>query len=191
MSNSKPSFLKVDKNKKGGFIVTTEKQIIANRENAKKSTGPKDSSLTKLNALKYGILSQEIILKGERKKELEELGKGIRQELAPQGELELVLVDRIVTSIWRLKRALRVETALVSYEYDDGLYDNWNNKPRDERLATTDMLTGDNIEKVLRYETTMERQIFRTLHELMRIQSSRKGEKPPAPIALDLDLNKE
>jgi dephospho-CoA kinase len=171
--------------------MVSQKQLIANRENAKKSTGPNDTSLTRLNALKHGILSEEVLLKGEKKKDLEELGRKLRQELTPQGELEIILVDWIVSNIWRLKRALKVETALMSYEYESGLYDDWNKRPRDERLALKDMLVESDNDVVQRYETTIERQFYRALHELIRLQAAHKREKPPAPIAVDVDLNKE
>lgn len=171
--------------------MATKKKLIANRRNAKKSTGPKDTSLTRLNALKHGILSKEVLHEGEKKKDLEDLGKRLRQELAPQGELEIILVDRMISSIWRLKRALKVEKALMSYAYEEGLNDKWNNKTGDERYACKCMLVGSDNEVVQRYETTIERQIYRALHELIRLQAARKGEKPPAPIAVDVDVNKE
>lgn len=79
--------------------MASRKQLIANRKNAKKSTGPKNTSLTRLNALKHGILSKEVLLTGEKKKDLEELGRRLRLELAPQGEMEMILVDRMVSSI--------------------------------------------------------------------------------------------
>ena len=171
--------------------MATQKRLVANRKNAKRSTGPKDTSLTRLNALKHGILSEEVLLKGEKKKDLEELGRRLRQELAPQGELEIILVDRIISSIWRLKRVLRIESALMSYEYEEGLNDKWNNRTGDERYACKCMLVGSDNQMVQRYETTIERQIYRALHELIRLQGARKGEKPPAPIAVDVDVNKE
>lgn len=171
--------------------MATRKQLLANRKNAKKSTGPKDTSLSRLNALKHGILSEEVLLKGEKKKDLEELGRRLRQELAPQGELEIILVDRIISSIWRLKRTLRIESALMSYEYEEGLNDKWNNEAGDERYACKCMLVGSDNQIVQRYETTIERQIYRALHELIRFQGARKGEKPPAPIAVDVDVNRE
>lgn len=171
--------------------MVSEKQIVANRKNAKNSTGPKDTSLTRLNALKHGILSDEVVLKGEKKRELEELGTKLRQELAPKGELEMLLVDRIVANIWRLKRTLKVESTLMSYQYDEGLNDKWNNKAGDERYAFKGMLVGKDNEVLQRYETTIERQIYRALHELIRLQAARKGEKPPAPMVLDVDVNKE
>lgn len=171
--------------------MATKKQLIANRKNAKQSTGPKDTSLTRLNALKHGILSEEVLLKGEKRGDLEDLGKRLRQELVPQGELEIILVDRIISSIWRLKRTLKVEKALMSYAYEEGLNDKWNNETGDERYACKCMLVGSDNEIVQRYETTIERQIYRALHELIRLQGARKGEKPPAPIAVDVDVNKE
>jgi hypothetical protein len=48
--------------------MTSEKQAEANRRNALKSTGPKTpegKNAVRLNALKHGLLSQEILLPGE------------------------------------------------------------------------------------------------------------------------------
>jgi hypothetical protein len=53
------------------------------------------------------------------------------------------------------------------------------------------MLVESDNDVVQRYETTIERQFYRALHELIRLQAARRGEKPPAPIAVDVDLNKE
>lgn len=79
----------------------------------------------------------------------------------------------------------------MEYEYDKGLKDHWNNHTGDERYASKRMLVGNDNQILQRYETTIERQIYRALHELIRLQAARKGEKPPAPIALDVDVNKE
>jgi hypothetical protein len=40
-----------------------------------------------------------------------------------------------------------------------------------------------------RYETAIERQIYKALHELIRLQMARQGEKPPAPVAIDLEVS--
>jgi hypothetical protein len=42
---------------------------------------------------------------------------------------------------------------------------------------------------LIRYETTIEWQIYKSIHELIRLQGARKGEKPPAPIALDVEIS--
>ena len=85
--------------------MTSDKQARANRQNALKSTGPKTpegKDAVRLNALKHGLLSQEILLPGEDEGALRELGERLRAELQPVGELENLLVDRIIASYWRL-----------------------------------------------------------------------------------------
>jgi hypothetical protein len=68
------------------------------------------------NALKHGILSREIILPGEDADALAELGKRLRTELRPAGELETLLVDRITAAVWRLRRLGRVEAEVFTGE---------------------------------------------------------------------------
>lgn len=44
------------------------------------------------------------------------------------------------------------------------------------------------MDKIIRYETAIERQLYRALHELIRLQGARLGQKPPAPIAVDVNI---
>lgn len=174
----------------------TLSKIEANRRNALKSTGPKDTSITRLNALKHGLLSKEILIAGEDDRELEELGKRLRMELAPQGELENIFVDRIVSSAWRLKRAIRVERDFIQAEYEDCKLDNFRGmKIQDSKawnlVVTRELGTKSTWLNLIRYETTIEKQIYKALHELMRLQSARRGEKHPLPVAIDVDITTE
>lgn len=66
----------------GGTEMTiSQKQLEANRQNAKlggvKTEGGK--AVSKLNALKHGLLSQEVLLEGEKEKLLIELGRRLRE----------------------------------------------------------------------------------------------------------------
>ena len=45
------------------------------------------------------------------------------------------------------------------------------------------------MDKVSRYETTLERSLFRTLHELQRLQAARAGVPVPPPTAVDLEVS--
>ena len=45
------------------------------------------------------------------------------------------------------------------------------------------------MEKVQRYEAHISRQFYRALHEVQRLQSSRRGSRPLAPLAIDIDIN--
>jgi hypothetical protein len=99
--------------------MTSDKQIDANRKNAHKSTGPKTpegKAAVRLNALKHGLLAEETLLPGEDEEALRELSERLRDELHPVGELENLLVDRIISSYWRLRRLGRVETGIFAWE---------------------------------------------------------------------------
>jgi hypothetical protein len=95
--------------------MTSDKQNEANRRNARKSTGPKtpeSKARVRLNTLKHGLLSREILLPGEDEEALRALDERLRTELRPVGELEDLLVDRIVEVVWRLRRLGRVEAGI-------------------------------------------------------------------------------
>jgi hypothetical protein len=81
--------------------MTSARKSEANRRNALKSTGPKTpegKAAVRLNALKHGLLSREVVLPGGDEDALRELAESLRAELQPVGELENLLVDRITPS---------------------------------------------------------------------------------------------
>ncbi len=103
------------------------KQLAANRRNAQKSTGPRTTegrAASRLNALKHGILSREVLVRGqylkEDEKELEALHQRFHEDLEPEGPLEEMLVDQIVTAQWRLRRALTSESGEIALSVDGG-----------------------------------------------------------------------
>src|ERR1700729_21519 len=94
----------------------SSKQLAANRNNALKSTGPKTPegrAVSKLNALKHGIRSKELLVRGlninEDRRELDALYERFWEQYHPVGPAEEALVDQIVTAHWRLRRALKAE----------------------------------------------------------------------------------
>lgn len=183
----------------------SEKQLEANKQNAQLSTGAKTEegkAISKLNALKHGLLSEEVLLEGEDEENLIELGKKLRLEYKPVTEIELVLVDRITANIWRLKRALKVEKQMMEYHKfyrDSSTYVDFNlvkpnpqyEEAQEKRKKIVNMVVNEDLEKIIRYETTIERSFFRALHELQRLQAVRLGEKVTAPLAIDVNVNKE
>ena len=68
--------------------MTSQKQIQANRRNAKKSSGPRTAggkSITKLNALKHGLLTEQVVIPGEDFDEFEALRQNLDAEFEPHG----------------------------------------------------------------------------------------------------------
>ncbi len=170
----------------------SQKQLEANRENAKLGgvKTEEGKAVSKYNAMKHGILSKEVLLEGEDEKTLIEIGHKLRTELEPNSELELVLVDRITANVWRLRRVMQIEREMMTDDMDTDISFGSSNKTLGRALSQ-DFSNYDTYGKLIRYETSIERGIYKALHELQRIQSVRLGEKVPAPIAIDVDISKE
>ena len=171
--------------------MTSEKQIEANRENAKLGgvKTEEGKAVSKYNALKHGIFSQEVLLEGEDEKVLIEVGKKLRVELEPQAELELVLVDRITANVWRLKRVMQIEREMIEDDRKDS-FSKGKLKTLGEAFSY-DSANYDTYSKLIRYESSIERGIYKALHELQRLQASRNGKNVSPPIALDVDVSGE
>jgi hypothetical protein len=54
------------------------------------------------------------------------------------------------------------------------------------RRAAAQLPTGEVVEKIVRYESALLRQLFRSLNHLERLQRRRLGETVPPPMSLDV-----
>jgi hypothetical protein len=97
--------------------MSTPAQILANRTNSLRSTGPRTDegkSASKLNSLSHGLASKQLVLPHESLEEFQALHKAFAHDYKPANETERHLVGRMADAWWRLQRALRVETALFA-----------------------------------------------------------------------------
>jgi len=169
--------------------MASDKQIRANRRNARKSTGPKTpegKAAVSLNPLKHGLLSQQTLLPNEDEASLMQLSERLHSQLQPVGELESLLVERIVAAAWRLRRVLAVEAGI--YEKERFSY---TGEEDGFGIAFIRDANGANaFSKLSRYETTIERGLYKALHELQRLQAARHDEADVLPPpAVDVDVN--
>jgi len=99
----------------------SEKQVVANRRNAKKSTGPTSAGgkqASSGNATKHGLTAEShMLLPGESLEDLQKLRSRLVADLAPQGVFEEEIADRIVDLMWRLRRGVQIETGVLAYAY--------------------------------------------------------------------------
>jgi hypothetical protein len=180
--------------------MTSEKQMEANRSNALKSTGPcspAGKARVAQNAVKHGLLAQDIVIEGESQAAFDYLRDRLLVQLAPVGEVELLLAERIIASYWRLRRAGRIEVDLFEIMKDNVLVLNKELHP--ERIPTSrpdlgiavalDLSSINILSKLRRYETQVEHTMYRALHELQRLQAARLGQKVTAPVAIDIDIS--
>ena len=143
------------------------------------------------NALKHGLLSKEVLLDGEDSTVLDQLRAGLMSEYEPKGSLEMFLVERLLADIWRIKRALAVERctgelARVQVRNEMFAIDRYETEFGHEQAIKSAPITDENNEKILRYLTSIDRSFYRTLHELQRVQASRKEGVMPNSVAIDV-----
>lgn len=181
-------------------MTISQKQLEANRMNALKSTGPRTpegKALVALNPIRHGLLSKEVLLQDEDESALVDLGKRLRHDLAPVGELEILLVDRIIAAAWRLRRILRLETEMIDYELQEKEQHKltYSSRKKGKDIPTVTLWEAmeyglknrDVITKLQRYESHIERGMYKALHELQRLQAARQGEHVPPPAVMDVD----
>ena len=95
--------------------MASERQIAANRQNAKKSTGPKTDAgkqRSRQNAFRHGLTAQTVIWLVEDADQYTDLEALIIADYEPQTTIERVLVERLASLLWRLRRAVAIETGL-------------------------------------------------------------------------------
>jgi len=152
-------------------------RMEANRLNTLKSTGPKTAkgkSVVARNAVKHGLLSREVLLPDENRSTFRSFAVSLCEELQPEGALEIMLADRIISAAWRLRRIQIIETDLC--ELDQGRYQSAGTR------FIQDCFGSQAFVKLARYETTIERSLYRALRELERLQAKRASENRATPI---------
>ena len=194
--------------------MTTEAQVQANRLNAQKSTGPRTAqgkAIVAQNAVKHGFWSERVVIRGEDQEQFESQRNRLLGELAPAGEAEEMLAERIVSLSWRLRRAERLQTEA---------FDRLLAEPAVDPVSEPHPATGDNgtglqdatagsegsdfgwlvqdfagprvLDKLLMYERRIEQSLFKTMAELrQRRLAQERGSSPGLPQRLPGKLRKE
>jgi len=171
----------------------SDRRLAANRENARKSTGPRTpegKDRSRRNALKHGLLARTILLNEadphENPADFDHLLAALHRDLAPADSLQAILVERIAACTWRFRRAYRYEAQAIE------------NARRDQRRPISralDEIAGhpepppddvlphvNSVNKLVRYENMIEREFDRSLNHLRRLQ---RPTPPPPPCEPD------
>jgi hypothetical protein len=200
----------------GGITMTSTAQVQANRSNAEKSTArlsspksgprtPEGKAVAAQNAVRHGLLAQEVVVKGEDPGESELYREQMLAELALAGLMEETLAQRIVGLSWRLRRAERLQTRAydkieikseqweptMSYEdaswllarmVERGMTYQTPPRPPGQR-AVVDFNQERVLDRLLVYERRIEHSLYRTMAELRKLRkaggiASRMGAGP-------------
>ncbi len=115
--------------------MTSPARIDANRKNARNSTGPKTAAgkeKTRLNGLKHGLRSEEVVLPTESRSAFDSHLAAWMDDWQPLTETRRFLVERAATAAWRIKRCVRNETMRLADRAQKG-YAEWD-KARADRV---------------------------------------------------------
>jgi hypothetical protein len=168
----------------------SQKQLEANRKNAKHSTGPKTpegKARSSKNATKHGLLSQHAVTTtGDEKSggivesqaDFDLHLENLRQTYKPKTYGEELLVQQIAVCYWKIARLTRMDQRLFNNALDPSL--NHDNPDRQTFFS------------LQRYERGLQHTLDRTLANLARDQKARRedearqGEKQAAVDLADL-----
>jgi len=159
----------------------------------------------------FGLSARRDVVITESQAEFDLHRDSLLAELAPQGPMESILADRIVTLSWRLKRAEQIQNQTI-----DAMHEKTNSSPLSrlaKSLALKGLTTPDSdpadsdpaltlgrialkdfagtrvLDRLLMYERRIEYSLFKTTQELQRLHLLRnlepEAEVPPHPESLN------
>lgn len=149
----------------------SDAKLAANRENAKRSTGPKTmegKATSARNATKHGALATVPVLPCEEATEWEAHLDGISEALKPVGYHEELLTFRYALQLWRLRRIVRYEVEHSQKFFGEPYY----------RTETALPVPLSKIDCLVRYEVACDRLAAATLAEFRRVQAERIAATP-------------
>jgi hypothetical protein len=173
------------------------RKIESNRGNSRQSTGPKTAAgkrRVSMNAVRHGFFSKFLLVQHpdgkESQSELDKFYASVRKHYQPVGFLEELWTEKIAVWSWRLRRLIRCESGQIARALAEHSYEIQQSKADDlaepesapsrnpEMDAMTDHLflpENEELDKLLRYEAMINRQLNHAITELERVQARRKG----------------
>jgi len=100
--------------------MVSDKQVLANRENSLKSTGPRTKrgkAKSALNARRNGLLSKSVLLRCECPRRFQGYVTSFYDEYKPETATEVALVNMMAAAHWKLMRMSHFESVNIDAEY--------------------------------------------------------------------------
>jgi hypothetical protein len=140
---------------------------------------PEGKARVSRNAVKHGLFSSEVVLQHEDLAEFEALRNKVFAELAPKAFMEEMDADEVVVGLWRLRRALRIETANMDKIYAEVLATGENLSPDDRRRrALVAIVSNRYVDNIHGYATKIRGEIQKAEQRLIYQQLSRRAGHP-------------
>ena len=177
--------------------MATEAQQNANRENAKKSTGPRTpegKAISSRNSLVHGMTSGKFLPPDGDPEEYFQLLNQFRDRFKPSDEVEGRLVERMAAAEFKMCSVRYMDAGLFHYELKTNpMPQHFSEDERTNPLAWAfqcDAAHHNAFSKLIRYEGFLQREFSRSLRDLFKMQDERRAREseevetkpqPPAP----------
>ena len=166
----------------------SEKQLEANRRNAKKSTGPatiEGKRRSSLNAFRHGLTGQVSVMTDEDRAAHDKFFNAYLADLNPEGAVESDLAQSAAEDAWRLKRARAIEDnifALGHPDITDTACDHGSHPELVTALAAARTFVADprKFQLITLYEQRLHRSMQKSLGLLRELQAERKAARHKA-----------
>jgi hypothetical protein len=152
------------------------RKLGANRENAKRSTGPKTpdgKTASSKNAISHGLSSTFKVLPHEDAEAFAALLASLTAEHEPETGQETFLVRQMAESQWRLNRTRAYES--IAWGQLIGEVDETN--PEERIVARMSEKVNNIFDLLRRYANDAERSWYRASREMSKLRSAAKQNK--------------
>jgi hypothetical protein len=163
--------------------MATPQQIVANKQNAQSSTGPKTEAgqqRSSLNSVTHGLTGQTIVLAAEEAEPYRLFTEGFLSDLAPKGLQEVALVYAIIGTRWRMNQIAVTEAAIYAMGHRENASKFENETPEMAAAMSRALVFEEkrqNLDRLHRYESRMNRQVNKDMAELTQLQTARKAKE--------------
>ena len=162
--------------------MATASQINANRQNAKKSTGPRTpqgKTISSRNSLLHGMTSGKFLPPGTDPDEFFQLLDQFRGRFQPFDEVEDALVERLAAAEFKMRSIRYVDAGLFQYQLKIcPMPEPFSADSRTNPVAWAfqcDAARNNALTKLIRYEGFLQREFSRALRELYMMQDERRA----------------
>ena len=158
------------------------KRILAPRANGARSQGPstpQGKQISSQNAVRHGLLARWIVMERESLQSFDALLTQHLDSLQPADGVEFGMVEEMVASYWRMRRAWAIETRML----EDAANAQGESDPVGAIAAAFSSLAASPALALMhRYETRLHLVYQRSLHNLLLLRTLAVPNEP-SPIS--------
>jgi hypothetical protein len=162
--------------------MATTAPINANRENSKKSTGPRSpqgKAISSRNSLVHGMTSGKFLPPGGDPNEFFQLLAQFRERFQPCDAVEDALVERLAAAEFKMRSVRYLDAGLFHYQSEANIMPDKFQRGGTNPMAWAfdfDAANSNTFSKLIRYEGFLQHEFSRALRDLDLLQDRRRAQ---------------